>query len=151
MAELLRAGGVPARGFFTEELRERGERVGFAIETLDGRQAALAHVRFPGPPRVGRYGVDLAAFERLALPALRVIRDDDVLILDELGKMELACAPFRALVAELFERPLRIVATVHVSRDPLTDGLKRRSDVAVLRVTAGERDRLPELVLARLR
>lgn len=149
IAELLRREGVPARGFFTEELRESGKRVGFAIETLDGRRGVLAHVNFPGPPRVGRYGVDVAVFERLALPALQAAADE-VVVLDELGKMELASEAFRKTLTVLFARPIRIVATVHASRDPFTDALKRRPDVEVVRVTARERDDLPRRVLALL-
>jgi nucleoside-triphosphatase len=30
----------------------------------------LAHIELPGTPRVGRHGVDLAALERLAIPAM---------------------------------------------------------------------------------
>jgi len=47
-------------GFYTQELRESGTRVGFEIVTLDGKRALLAHVRRPGPPRVGKYGGGLA-------------------------------------------------------------------------------------------
>ena len=53
LAELLREREVAASGFTTEELREEGRRLGFAIESLDGRRATLAHVELPGPPRVG--------------------------------------------------------------------------------------------------
>src|SRR5690606_15184027 len=50
--------GVSVSGFFTAEIRESGERVGFAVSTLDGRSGLLAHVRAGGRARVGRYGVD---------------------------------------------------------------------------------------------
>jgi nucleoside-triphosphatase len=97
LAALLREAGVPAGGFVTTELRERRRRVGFEIETLDGgERALLAHVKLSGPPRVGRYGVDLAAFEALALPALgRPSGGRRVFLVDELGKMELASEQFR--------------------------------------------------------
>jgi nucleoside-triphosphatase len=87
LAALLREAGVPVGGFVTTELRERGRRVGFEIETLDGgERALLAHVTLSGPPRVGRYGVDLAAFEALALPALRRPSGGRrVFLVDELG------------------------------------------------------------------
>ena len=71
LAALLGERDVPLAGFTTEEIREHGRRVGFAVESLDGRRATLAHVELPGPPRVGRYGVDVEAFERIALPSLR--------------------------------------------------------------------------------
>jgi nucleoside-triphosphatase THEP1 len=49
VVELVRADGGSVTGFLTRELRERGERVGFALETLDGRRGMLAHVRVRGP------------------------------------------------------------------------------------------------------
>lgn len=149
LAELLREAGVPLSGFLTGELRESGRRVGFEIETFDGQRGLLAHVEFKGPPRVGRYGVDVEAFERLALPALDP--PGDVVLIDELGKMELASERFGEAVRALFERPLPIVATVQTARHPLTDALKRKRGVSTIRLTAANRDRLPGEVAERLR
>lgn len=59
-----------AGGFTTSEIREHGVRKGFRVTPLDGSSAVLAHVDFSGLARVGKYGVDVAALERLALPAL---------------------------------------------------------------------------------
>ena len=139
-----------ARGFVTSELRDGGRRVGFAVEALDGERAILAHVNLPGPPRVGKYGVDLQAFERVALPALERVRDGDVVVVDELGKMELASDRFVAAFEGLLERRVSLVATVHVFRHPFTDRLKRVADVEVIRVTSANRDRLPEQLAARV-
>jgi nucleoside-triphosphatase len=150
LAELLEAAGVALRGFTTEELREGRRRVGFAVETFDGSRATLAHVDFSGPPKVARYGVDLDAFERLALPALANVSQRELVLLDELGKMELASEAFRTAVSELFDGGAPIVATVHVARHPFTDALKGRSDVEVVRVSTANRGALPEQLAARL-
>jgi nucleoside-triphosphatase len=150
LAELLRESETPVAGFTTEERREGRRRVGFSIESFEGARDTLAHVDLPGPPRVGRYGVDLEAFERVALPALREPRGDVVLI-DELGKMELASAAFRDAVEELFDKPVALAATLQVARHPFTDGLRRRPDVEVIRLTAANRDALPEELARRLR
>jgi nucleoside-triphosphatase len=107
-------------------------------------------VDLPGPPRVGRYGVDLAAFDRVALPALRTPRTGGVVIVDELGKMELASAAFRDAVMQLLERDVAVVATVHQARDRFTDALRRRPDIRVVRVTEATRDALPEQLIDRL-
>lgn len=131
----------------TAELRERRQRVGFAVETFEGERAPLAHVTFSGPPRVGRYGVDLQAFERVALPALAGVKEEEVVVIDELGKMELASEAFRGAVSELFDRRLTLVATVHVARHPFTDALKR--DAEVVRVTRANRDELPTSIAER--
>jgi nucleoside-triphosphatase len=151
VAELLSEAGVPVAGFVTGERREHGRRVGFVVETLSGgAHAVLAHVDLRGPPRVGKYGVDLAAFEQLALPALALPPDQGVVLIDELGKMELASEAFRDAVSRLLERPVAVVATVHVARDAFTDDLKRRPDIELLRVTPGNREELPARLAARL-
>jgi nucleoside-triphosphatase len=149
LVELLRAGGVPTTGFTTEEIREGRRRVGFRVQAIGGPPATLAHVTFPGPPRVGKYGVDLAEFERIALPALESLKEG-VVVIDELGKMELASAQFREAVTALWEDEGAVVATVHLFRHPLTDSLKTRSDVEVVRISAGNRDAIPGQIYERL-
>jgi nucleoside-triphosphatase len=150
LAALLQDAGVPLAGFVTEELREGGRRVGFAIETFDGGEGVLAHVSLPGPPRVGKYGVDLASFERLVLPALASTPQDGVVLIDELGKMELASEAFRAAVSRLLEQQVALVATVHVARHPVTDALRHRPAADVVRVTVRNRNELPERLAARI-
>jgi nucleoside-triphosphatase len=140
---------VPLAGFFTEEIREGRARVGFRIETFAGDRDVLAHVDLAGPPRVGKYGVDLEAFERLALPALEP-PPDAVTIVDELGKMELASARFRDAVTGLLDTDAPLVATVHAFRHPFTDELKRRPGVELVRLTRANRDDLPDALAARL-
>ena len=78
------------------------------VEAASGAREVLAHVGLPGPPPVGRYGVDLAAFDRVALPALHTPAIGGVVVVDELGKMELASAAFRAAVLELFGRDVAV-------------------------------------------
>jgi nucleoside-triphosphatase len=117
---------------------------------VDGERATLARVSLPGPPKVGKYGVDLEAFERVALPALQGAEAGGVVVVDELGKMELASSLFRDAVEALFEAGENVVATVHVFRHPLTDALKERPDVEVLRIAPGIRDALPDELARRL-
>ncbi len=75
-------------GFTTAEVRDpSGQRTGFRILTVEGKEAELARVGFRSSVRVGRYGVNLEAFERLALPEL-ARRDIDLIVIDEIGKME---------------------------------------------------------------
>jgi nucleoside-triphosphatase len=155
LVEQLRADGFPLRGFTTEEMREKGRRVGFAIERVprqssEGKRGVLAHVDLPGPPRVGRYGVDIPSFESLVLSELRQPRADEAVVIDELGKMELASAAFREAVTALFDSEASIVATVHVYRHPFTEALKARPDVDVVRVTRENRDEVPKRLLERL-
>jgi nucleoside-triphosphatase len=150
LADRLVEDGISVSGFVTQEIRERGRRLGFSIEQIGGGRGVLAHVELPGPPRVGRYGVDLAAFERLAVPALERAGEDDVAIIDELGKMELASDAFRDAVSALLDRPVPVVATVQSASHPFTDALKRRPDIETMRVAIANRNELPELLAAAL-
>jgi nucleoside-triphosphatase len=63
-----------AGGFYTEEIRDGGTRAGFKIVTLDGEEAVFAHVDLTaaaGPDRLGKYGLDLSALERIGVGAVR--------------------------------------------------------------------------------
>ena len=148
LSELLREAGVPLSGFLTRELRQRGKRVGFEIETFEGERGVLAHVELPGPPRVGRYGVDLEAFEALALPEIKRSGKERVVLVDELGKMELASERFREATVALFDEPVPIVASVQTRPHPFLAGLKERAET--LPLTAANRDRLPGELAQRL-
>jgi nucleoside-triphosphatase len=146
LVAILTARGVAVSGFTTEEIREGGRRLGFQVESVFGPRAVLAHIDLPGPPRVGKYGVDLGSFERVALPSIAA--PTGVVVIDELGKMELASGEFQRAVAALFDTDLRIVATVHAFAHPLTDALKRRPGVKIIRISPQTRERLPQELAA---
>jgi nucleoside-triphosphatase len=150
LAHLLRERKIEVQGFVTHEVRETGSRVGFTVKSLGGEEAMLAHVKLAGPPRVGKYGVDLDAFERVALPALQSPPADGVVVIDELGKMELASAAFRERVFELLDAPTTMVATVHAFRHPFTDRLKSRRGLELIKLTRANREALPTQLLERL-
>ena len=81
LSATLRDARVPISGFVTREIREGQRRSGFRIETAAGEEGTLAHVGYRGPPRVGKYGVDLEEFERVALPSIEDIPVGDLELL----------------------------------------------------------------------
>jgi len=50
-------------GFYTEEIREEGQRKGFELISLDGKRGLLSHKDIKSPYRVGQYKVDIEGFE----------------------------------------------------------------------------------------
>jgi nucleoside-triphosphatase len=44
VSNLLQDAGISTRGFFTEEIRNGGTRVGFDVVTLDGKRGAIARL-----------------------------------------------------------------------------------------------------------
>jgi len=150
LVEQVMARGGQVSGFTTSEVR-RGERTGFLVEAIGGESAVLAEVARTEGPRVGRYRVDVSAFERVALPALERAADrGGVVIIDELGQMELFSQPFIRAVQRIFEQDVPVVATVHARAHPVTDALKRRSDVELLTVTRQAHDALLKRLTTRL-
>ncbi len=138
-------------GFTTRELRDQTERAGFQVEAIGGGSAVMAHVAFTEGPRVGRYRVDVPAFERIALPALeQAIRSGGVAVIDELGRMELYSSAFVQAVQHLFAQDVPLVATVHAKAHPVTDALKRHPGVELLTVTRAAHKELLARVTARL-
>lgn len=139
VVDILRERGEFLAGFTTSEIRRGGRRSGFTITGLGGLERTLAVRGGPGP-RVGPYGVDVSAFEEVALLELQNgLELGSTLVVDEIGKMELLSEPFRALLGDVFVSP-RVIGTVHAHPHPLTDDLKRRRDVHLVEVERGRRD-----------
>ena len=138
--------GERAGGFYTEEIRGPGGRKGFRLVTLDGRETVMAHVnlRGQGRPRVGRYGVDARAVEQVGVAALRrAMQKDQIVVVDEIGKMELFCGPFKEAVLQAVGGPHTVVATVMVKSNPWVDGLKAMPNVTLWETTVENRDEMP--------
>jgi nucleoside-triphosphatase len=125
-----------AGGFYTEEIRVQGTRLGFKLITLDGQETVLAHVDFQSRYRVGKYGVDVDALERVGVPALaEAIGQRDVIVIDEIGKMELFSNRFREVVLEAIQSGKRVLGTIMLKPDPWADDIKRQPQVKLVEVT----------------
>jgi len=141
-----------AGGFTTSEIREHGVRKGFRVTTLEGKSAVLAHVELAGRVRVGKYAVDVAAFERIALAALEdAILRRRMVVIDEIGKMELASKLFCDVVKNALDSPALVLATVMERPHPFADQIKLRADVVVFELTVENRNQLPATITAMIR
>jgi nucleoside-triphosphatase len=143
---------VEAGGFYTEEIREGGARTGFRLLTLDGREAVLADVRLGGVLRIGKYGVDLAALERTGVRSLQeAIDTKDLVVVDEIGPMELLSPLFREIVLEALESPVPILGTVTQKSAPFPDYIKTRPEVTIIPISRRDWSETVKTILNRLR
>jgi nucleoside-triphosphatase len=132
-------------GFYTEEMRDRGQRVGFEIVGLSGQRRVLAQVRSTSGQRVGRYGVDPSALEAMVQAELIDRADEaDLIAIDEIGKMELTCPSFIEVVSRLLDGRVPVIATVALHGSGLIAQVKARADVQVIEVGGHNREQLPE-------
>jgi nucleoside-triphosphatase len=140
-------------GFYTQELRKRGQRVGFeAVGLASGLRAVLAHTASRSRVRVGRYGVEPTRLEPLVRAELeRPPGEVDAFIIDEIGKMELHCALFVRAVQGLLDGPTPVIATVALKGGGFIAEVKARPDVLVVPVGVENRDHLPASLVDWLR
>ena len=156
-AEELRRRGLRIGGMVSREVRRGGVRVGFIVSDLmTGEEGYLAKVG-RGEPRVGKYVVLVGELERVGVAAIRrALQGADVVVIDEIGPMELYSEEFKAAVAEALDSPRPVVATIHVraGRYPFGRAVLSRSDCTLLRLTLDNRGSAPlrivELVLRAL-
>ncbi|XP_062851922.1 cancer-related nucleoside-triphosphatase isoform X2 [Trichomycterus rosablanca] len=132
--------GVSIDGFWTEEVRESGRRVGFDVVTVDGDRGILARVETEVSAdrhkyRVGQYVVDLPSFERLALPLFRSVENKRVFVIDEIGKMELFSQAFIHSVRQVLESSAcSVLGTIPFPKNQhigLVEDIRARKDVKV--------------------
>ncbi len=141
-----------AAGFYTRERRDtRGRRTGFEIASLTGDRGIMADVDLESPYRVGKYGVDVEAIDRIAVQAIRCgISDPRVIfiVMDEIATMELLSPAFRRIVLDALTSPKRVIATIQRRPDPFLDQLRSRLDVALFSLTVENRDTMMDRILA---
>jgi nucleoside-triphosphatase len=127
-----------AGGFYTEEIRSGGDRVGFRLVTLDGKEAVLSHVKLHSPYRVSKYGVDIESLDRVGVSAItKAAQEHKLIVIDEIGKMELFSKNFREAVTGIIDSDQKVLGTITLSSDPWIDTIKQHPRVNLVAVTRG--------------
>ncbi len=134
-------------GFTTAEIRERGERLGFGLESFDGASAVLAHVGIASPHRVSRYGVNLEALDRFVTLTLDPSAKPEVFLVDEIGKMECLSPRFVSAIERILEGEIPLIATVAERGAGLIERVKRREGALRWTITRANRGGIPERAL----
>ncbi len=145
-----RMGSINMAGFYTSEIRSAGSRLGFELQGLNGGYRTLAHVEIDSRHRVGRYGVDKDGFEEF-LATLDLLNPDvELIVIDEIGKMELFSYRFRSLVCDALSADKQVLATIPLKGNEFIREIKQRLDIKLLEETHANRDRLPAAIVERL-
>ena len=138
-------------GFYTEEIRESGERRGFQLISLGGERGLLSHKCLESPYKVGQYRVDIESFENfldsipLASPVSRLM------IIDEIGKMECLSDRFKKLLEEALGSEKWVIATIALKGGGLISEVKERLDVKLFGMTPSNRDTLLSDILKEIK
>ncbi|HEX75840.1 MAG TPA: NTPase [Dehalococcoidia bacterium] len=141
-----------AGGFCTEEIRSGGIRQGFRITTLDGRNAILAHIDIFSHHRVSKYGVDTRNLDEVGVAALhRAIEESDLIVIDEIGKMELFSPRFKEAVLKAIDSGKKALGTIMLTPHPFADEIKYHPKVKVVQVSRANHDQVLREVISWLK
>jgi len=131
---MLESKGYKIGGIQTPEIREKNRRIGFWVLDINkGKKEILAHIDIRSNFKVSKYGVDINSFDELAVTAIDyAIKNCDIVVIDEIGKMELFSEKFQEVVIRGLNSSKPVLGTMGMINHPFVRLLKSRSDVKVL-------------------
>lgn len=137
-------------GIQCSEMRKDGKRVGFSIKDIaTGETGILSHIGCTGP-NVGRYHVNMQDLDGIGAVAVRGAVGCDLVVVDEIGPMELKSTRFISAVEEVLGSDIPMLVVVHhSSRHPLAQRIHKEFEV--IQVNEQNRDDLPEIIAGYLR
>lgn len=136
-----------ATGFHTEEIKKNDKRVGFLMKTLDGKEGLLGHENIESRFRIRRYGVSIKNIETIAVPSITTRLEDEIIIIDEIGKMECFSEKFCVAAVKALDARNPVLGTIAVGGTDFIRDIKERNDIKVYEVTIKNRDELPEYLI----
>jgi nucleoside-triphosphatase len=148
--EMLESEELKVGGMITQPIVEDKKRTGFKVIDWDTKEEAiLAHIDISSKFTVGKFGVDLNALEEVGVSSLnRAAEESDVIVIDEVGRMEVESDSFVDAVKDALDLEKPIILTLHKkSRNPLLQDIRRRDDVRILEVIPINRNLLPYKIM----
>ncbi len=130
--EILKKLKSKVSGFYTEEIKEKGKRIGFKIKTLDKKEGILAHINLKSKYQLGKYKVNLKDLEEIGVLAIeRAIKEKKIVLIDEIGKMELFSEKFKSAVLKALNSENKVLGTIMLKKNPFCDKIKKRKDTKI--------------------
>ena len=133
-----------------EPLSDGRRKIGFTVKNLlTGESQIFADTETESKIMIGKIGVDISKFEEIAIPAIKEACEKcDVIIIDEVGKIEVESQLFIDAVKDALDVNKPMILTLHKkSRNPLLQDIRRRDDVRILEVTPTNRNLLPYKII----
>jgi len=141
-------GHLQLAGFYTSEIRRAGIRQGFELIDLGGRRLLLAHVDIGGPFRVSKYGVDIAHFEKYLDEMDFIGNQADLLIIDEIGKMECFSEKFLNVINLILEAPRALIGSIAMKGTGPINSIKKHRDVQLVELSHHNRNTLADEIIS---
>jgi len=146
--EIIKELNLDAGGFYTLEIREDNIRKGFKIITLDKKEGILAHVNIKSPYRVSKYKVNIKDLEEIGVRSiLEALRENKIVVIDELGKQEMCSSKFRRAALVALNSKNTVLGTIKLTPDPFTDRIRRRKNTKIFHLTRENREEIKKEII----
>ncbi|MEM1535841.1 MAG: NTPase [Candidatus Pacearchaeota archaeon] len=110
----LKAKNKKVAGIITKQILNNKKREGFLIEDLtSNKQEMLASIKQKEGPKVGKYRVNVNGIGKIVEEAEKNFENADIIIIDEIGRMEFFSEAFKAMLRKLIDSDKKIIATLH--------------------------------------
>jgi nucleoside-triphosphatase THEP1 len=124
---------ISVYGFLTPEVREGNNRIGFDLINIKTkeREKLARKGKFNTKHHVGNYRVFIEIFEKFLIYFENIeFHQDDLIIIDEIGKMELFSDKFQEFIMKMFKSNISIIATIGLAvKHSIKDRLLKLPDV----------------------
>jgi nucleoside-triphosphatase THEP1 len=95
--------------------------------------------------------VDLETFEDIGVQAvIGALKKADLIVIDEIGKMELFSHRFQTVLFEVLEGPRPLLGTIVAKAHPVADRIKAHAGVRLQRLTPANRHEVADVITADL-
>ncbi|WP_455142207.1 nucleoside-triphosphatase [Candidatus Hodarchaeum mangrovi] len=122
-------------GFYSKEVRKKGKRIGFDLISIDGKRGTLARTDefFTGikKTKFGRYYLNLDELDKFSS---KLSMKADLVVIDEIGKMEIMSSKFRSNVLWCFQNS-RVLCTMGQFFNPFIDQILQFPNIIIYTIT----------------
>ncbi|MCJ7841487.1 nucleoside-triphosphatase [Lederbergia sp. NSJ-179] len=141
-------GSANCCGFYTEEITNSSDRIGFRCVSVNGESVDIANVESPTQTRIGRYGVDVGKFENFATKVLQdSLSSKKIIVIDEIGFMQMLSTSFQKIVQDIVSDNHIVLGTVPLDSQPAIDKIKYLKTAKLTHLNELNRDWISELLI----
>jgi nucleoside-triphosphatase len=146
--EVVNESRIKVFGFYTEEIKEKDRRVGFKIKNFQDEEGILAHKKIESNYKVGSYKVLEVDLINIGVKEIyRGIKEEGLIVIDEIGKMECLFKEFRDAVIKALESNSRVFGSIALKDNRFTKMIKERDDTLIIELNRENYKKVKENLL----
>ncbi|CAC12127.1 conserved hypothetical protein [Thermoplasma acidophilum] len=148
--DMLKNDNLNVQGVLVSKVTNNGKLTGYTIEDIESkRKAQFCFDNFVSRVKIDKLGVDTKILEEILIPSLQKARETaDVIVIDEIGKLENTTKKVHAEIEETLKCGKPLIVTLHKrSRNPVLQEIKSLEGVRVFDITPINKNILPFKVM----